>query len=146
EKSTRRVPYAGKSKASATGSVRSTVGGVVSGAGRVTKVQAKGAARTLPARSFTPALVTVYAVPAASGADGWKVTAGPESVTRPATGTAPAATVTAAVVTVAGSTASEKTALTAAVVATPVEPSSGATVTTAGGVVSGGLAVVKAKT
>jgi len=68
------------------GDVEMTLGGVVSGATAVVKVQVRGAAIAFPARSFTPVVtVAVWVVRPANKADGWNVALSPSIVTVPTT-------------------------------------------------------------
>jgi hypothetical protein len=139
--------FAGTPAWLAAGIVEVTVGGVVSAAEPVVKVQTLLAARALFARSVTPAvMVAVYVVALASGADGSKVAVVPESVTVPETGEFPAITVNVAVLT--DLTDSLKVAVTSALTATPVWLAAGFVEVTAGGVVSvtAAEAVVKVQT
>src|SRR6266571_9395004 len=68
------------------GDVEMTLGGVVSGATAVVKVQVRGAAIAFPARSFTPVVtVAAWVVRPANKADGWNVELSPSIVTVPTT-------------------------------------------------------------
>jgi hypothetical protein len=128
------------------GDVADTVGGVVSGAAAVVKVQVKLAPSALPAASVTPAaMVARYWVLAASAATGVNVAVLPLTFTVPVIAPPPAvgARVKLAVVSVELVIASEKVAETEAFVATPFAALAGEIADTEGGVVSGAAPVVK---
>ena len=129
------------------GNTALTVGGVVSGAALVVKLQVKGAASALPATSRTAVvIVAVQTVLEGSGLLGVKVATLPLAAypTVPVTAVpAGHASVKLAVVMLAAFMASLKLAVIAVLIATIVAPLAGKTVLTVGAVVSGAALVVK---
>ncbi len=127
------------------GEVEDTVGGVVSGAAAVVKVQLTSAASALPAASVTLLVtVAVYCVLASRATEGVNRAVLPLMLTVPATAAPPAVLtrVKLVVVSVALVIASEKLADTEAFVATPVAAFAGEVEDTVGGVVSEAAPVV----
>ena len=123
--------------APSTGVVEETVGGVVSDAWFVVKVQVQSVARGFPAKSLTPVVtMAVQLAPVGKGADGVKKADHPLTVTFPGTG-APSA-VSRKVASVTFVTGSVKVILRLASIATSVAPSAGSVDTTVGDSESGG--------
>ena len=127
------------------GVIAITVGGVVSGAANVVKVQLTLAANALFARSRTPVVIVArYCVLFSRLPEGVNVAVLALIPTAPLTGAPELATtrVNVEVVSVALLIGSENVAIGAILSATPVAPLIGDVASTVGGVVSGGGAVV----
>ena len=124
-----------------------TIGGVVSGAAPVVKLQVNGTASGLPATSLAAVvMVAVHVVLEGSGLPGVKLATLPlvaYATVPPMLAPEGQASVKLAVVRLAGFIASLKLAVTAVLIATVVAPLAGKTELTVGAVVSGAALVVK---
>jgi hypothetical protein len=130
-----------------TGTVETTVGGVMSGVAPVVKLHTYGATMAFPERSMIP--VDIVAVSTAFGANvpiGVNVAVTPAYVTVPETGVAPCCTLKVAALTVRGFSGLLKVAANALVIETFVAPLAGTVELTVGGVVSAVAPVVKLHT